>query len=66
VYFNPAFDIQVFSTTERNAEAIFAAAPSTLLESMSTFNHQPLALSWDDFYGYEFFVTSTNPSQHGQ
>lgn len=63
-HFNPTFASLVFSDTKLDVNAIMASLPSTIIRAIHEGNNQTLNPHWDDFAGYEFFTSSTNPSQH--
>ena len=64
-YFNPSFTGLVFSSTQLDVETIFAHMPSTVMESIIMSNNQSQDLGWNNFHGYEFNTTSTNPDRTG-
>ncbi|NNK58695.1 MAG: isopeptide-forming domain-containing fimbrial protein [Desulfofustis sp.] len=63
-YFAPYFGQAPFSTGEASVESIFATLPESIFQSLNNHQKRPLALSWDNFYAYEFFAPSTNPGQN--
>jgi len=65
-YFSPAPESKPFFYSEITEKSVFANTASAALDAMHGFNHNPLMLDWNRFYGYEFLVSSANPCQIGR
>gem|GEM_PF-5879188 len=64
-YFSPAPESKPFFYSGISEAGVFTNTASVALDAMHNFNYNPLRIDWDRFYGYEFLVSSANPSQSG-
>ncbi len=63
-HFNPTMIGLISSSVELDVPSISAYQAGVVLESIHQNNNGLTSLDWDNFYGYEFFAPSTNPSQN--
>ncbi|MEM7255482.1 MAG: hypothetical protein AAF493_29130, partial [Pseudomonadota bacterium] len=63
-YFTPALHGHIFWSRDVTVETVLGNAPHRVVESMSQQNQNPISMGWNDFYGYEYLVTSSTPAQY--
>ena len=63
-HFNPTMIGLISSSVELDVPSVSAYQAGVVLESIHQNNTELMSLGWDNFHGYEFFASSTNPSQN--